>query len=220
VLWLNPDTNWYCDDVGDMLEAVQNDKGAEEAICRYILENNKCSVLKADFDSVYNSAAFWRYQYWLDSVENKYEYLNYPPSALGAMKFRDSVNADTLAHPYDTTVPTLLQDSLETLMGPNASVQQSSPIGSKALLSAQLIENPVSDDGINISYDMGRTALVTMQLSDVLGHSVPIANAKYQLEQPDTHNATIPASNLPSGTYYLRITTDVGDAITLKVVKE
>ncbi len=92
-------------------------------------------------------------------------------------------------------------------------------MGSQALLSAQLLENPMQDE-IDISYEMGRTALVTMELRDVLGRSVPIANAKYQLEQPGDHNATIPAPNLPAGIYYLRVTTDVGDAITLKIVKE
>ena len=46
------------------------------------------------------------------------------------------------------------------------------------------------------------------------------AYAKYQLEQSGDHTATISAPNLPQGTYYLRITTDVGDAITLKIVKE
>jgi Secretion system C-terminal sorting domain len=101
-------------------------------------------------------------------------------------------------------------------------VQQNAPsaIGSQALLSAQLIENPIDNEEINISYQMGRTALVTMELRDVLGRMVPLSYAKYQLEQPGDHTATISAPNLPPGTYYLRITTDVGDAITLKVVKE
>ena len=78
----------------------------------------------------------------------------------------------------------------------------------------------MNDNEIDVSYQMGREALVTMELRDVLGRTVPIANAKYQLEQLGSHNATIPVPNLPAGTYYLRITTDAGDAITLKVVKE
>ncbi len=102
---------------------------------------------------------------------------------------------------------------------PQSGVEQSSPITSQALLSAQLLENPMKDE-IDISYEMGRTALVTMELRDVLGRAVPIANAKYQLEQPGSHTASIPAPNLPPGVYYLRVTTDVGDAITLKLVKQ
>ena len=162
----------------------------------------------------YNAAANGRHMSWLDSV-----YHLWP---LAAPYWNDSVKADTTAHPFkDTAVPTLQQDSLEILLGPQyAGVQSPSPITSQALLSAQLIENPVVTDEIDISYQMGRTALVTMELRDILGRSVPLSYAKYQLESPGPHEATIPAPSLPSGTYYLRLTTDAGDAITLKVVKE
>ena len=91
---------------------------------------------------------------------------------------------------------------------------------SSDLLSAQLMENPTETNEIGVSYTMGRTALVTMQLLDVLGKSVPISNGKYNLQQPGTHEATLPVPNLPAGIYYLRVSTDVGDAITLKLVKE
>ncbi len=219
VLWLNPDPHWYCDDVDAMIEAVQDNQGAKVAICRYVLANNKCPQYAADFDTVLKYASIGRYQAWLDSVETKYQHLNYPPSIINSRIYNDSINADTLAHPYDTAPPTLWQDSLEVLMGANAGVQAASPIGPQALLSAQLLENPVKDE-IDVAYQMGKTALVTMELWDILGRSVPIANAKYQLEQTGSHNATIPAPNLLQGTYYLRITTDVGDAITLKIVKQ
>jgi len=221
VLWLNPDTLWYCNDVSIMIEAVQNNQGAKQAICRYVFENNKCPGFKADFDTALKYASLGRYQNWLDSIENKYAYVNYPPSIINSQKYRDSIKADTLAHPYDTTPPTLWQDSLEVLIGPHPQegVLPSSSITSQALLTAQLLENPMKDE-IDVSYQMGRTALVTMELRDVLGRAVPIVNAKYQLEQPGSHQAAIPAPNLPQGTYYLRITTDVGDAITLKVAKE
>ncbi len=67
---------------------------------------------------------------------------------------------------------------------------------------------------------MGREALVTMELRDILGRSIPISYAKYQLTQAGEHEASIPEPNLPPGTYYLRISTDDGDVITLKIVKE
>ena len=217
VLYLNPDTAWYCEDVTDMISALQSDQSAKMAALGYVITSGKCP----GYDTVlYNTASRFRHTSWLDSVEMHYGYLNNSPD--GRIAYNDSINADTLAHPYDTTVPSLFQDSLEILMGPQyAGVQQSTPtaITSQALLSAQLLENPMKDE-IDVSYDMGRTALVTMELRDVLGRAVPIANAKYQLEQPGDHTATLPAPNLPQGIYYLRITTDVGDAITLKIVKE
>jgi hypothetical protein len=219
ILYLNTDTSWYCEDVSAMITALQNDQAAKMAAIGYVIQSGKCP----GFDTVlYNTASRARHTAWLDSVEMRYKYVDVPPTNAGYINMLDSINADTLAHPYDTTVPTLFQDSLQILLGPQyaSSVGARSPITSQALLSAQLLENPIDNEEIDISYQMGRSALVTMELNDVLGRSVPIANAKYQLEQPGSHNATIPAPNLPAGTYYLRITTDAGDAITLKMVKE
>jgi hypothetical protein len=228
VLYYNPDTNWYCNDVSDMITAVQS-APAEEAICQYIITSGKCPNLVASFEESYNSASRGRYTAWLDSIEESYQYLGWiyshhdsieKANPEGIFLIRDSINADTLAHPYDSTVPSLQQDSLEILLGPQFSgVQPVQTLTSEALLDAPLLENPMTNE-IDIAFEMGRTALVTMQLSDVLGRNVPLTYAKYQLEQPGQHDASIPAPNLPPGTYYLRITTDVGDAITLKVVKE
>ncbi len=215
VLYLNPDTGWYCEDVGDILQAVQNDSNEVSSVLQYIYNSGKCPILNGEWLSREASV----HTHWLDSIYKKYGYPPYGNNPTAA----DSINADTLAHPFvdTTTFPPVTQIGLSILLGPQYGVVgPSAPVNSQALLSAQLIENPVRDNEIDVSYQMGHIALVTMQLSDVLGRAVPIANAKYQLEQPGSHNVTIPAPNLPAGTYYLRITTDVGDAITLKVVKE
>jgi hypothetical protein len=37
VLYLNPDTNWYCDDVNGMISALQSDQAAVMAVCQYII---------------------------------------------------------------------------------------------------------------------------------------------------------------------------------------
>jgi hypothetical protein len=216
VLYLNTDTNWYCNDVDQMITAEQGNAPAVMSICQYIIGSGKCpQFFDAFFAQVNQDAINTRHRSWLDSL-----YKLYPPQYPNSGY---QMNQDTLAHPFaDTAVPTLYQDSLEILMGPQfAGVQANSPspITSQALLSALLLENPMQDE-IDVSYQMSRTALVTMELRDVLGRSVPIANAKYQLEQPGSHQVAIPAPYLPQGIYYLRITTDVGDAITLKLVKE
>ena len=212
VLYYNPDTNWYCNDVSDMVTAVQN-AADEMSIDQYIVQSGKCPQLSAAFAENYSAVAGWRHWNWIDSLIRLHP--------LYLMASTDSINADTLAHPFsDTAVPTLWQDSLEILLGPQyAGVQQSQPITSQALMNARLLENPMTNE-IDIAFEMGREAMVTMELTDVLGRTVPLQYAKYQLEQPGQHDASIPAPNLPPGTYYLRITTDVGDAITLKVVKE
>jgi hypothetical protein len=218
VLYLNPDTMWYCDDVLQMIAAEQSNEPAQEAIDNYIILSGKCPGFASDFASYYNSASHWRHQFWLDSIVVKYDTV--VPYGSYSWWVDSLVNKDTLANPYDSTIPSLQQENLQILMGQQfASVQPNSPITSQGLVSAQLLQNPINNE-IDVSYQMGRTALVTMELRDVLGRSVPLANAKYQLEQPGSHQASIPATNLPPGTYYLRITTDSGDAITLKVMKE
>ncbi len=221
VLYNNPDTNWYCNDVGEMVSAAQSAQ-ATEAICEYMIQSGKCPGFTADFQTELNASKNYLHTRWKDSVVRHWDYIDTPYNPERYIWQMDSINADTLAHPFDTTVPTLFQDSLEILLWPQyAGVQQNapSPIASQALLSAQLLQNPINNE-IDVSYQMGRNALVTMELRDVLGRSVPLSYAKYQLEQPGSHNASISAPNLPEGTYYLRITTDVGDAITLKIVKE
>jgi hypothetical protein len=221
VLYYNPDTNWYCNDVDEMLTAAYSDETVE-VICEYIIQSGKCPGLAAYFQETLTAVIQDRHKAWLDSLGRAFMIKEDSLGMEGPQLWADSIGADTLAHPFtDTTVPTLFQDSLEILLGPQyaSSVGASSPISSQALLSVQLLENPMKDE-IDVSYEMGRTALVTMELRDVLGRAVPIANAKYQLEQPGSHTAAIPAPNLPPGVYYLRVTTDVGDAITLKIVKQ
>ncbi|HEX5315100.1 MAG TPA: T9SS type A sorting domain-containing protein [Candidatus Kapabacteria bacterium] len=218
VLYLNSDTSWYCDDVDDMITAVQNNEAPKMAIAQYVVENNRCPNLRVAFEEYYNAASHWRHEFWLDSIVTKYDTVQY--NGVYSWWVDSMVNKDTMANPYDSTIPTLWQDSLEILLGSqNAVAGASSPISSQALLDARLLENPMQDE-IDVSFEMGSSALVTMELRDILGRSIPLTYAKYQLESPGTHEARIPAPNLPPGTYYLRITTDTGDVITLKVVKQ
>jgi hypothetical protein len=221
VLYNNPDTNWYCEDVSDMLNATQ-DVHANMAILQYIVQSGKCPEFTASFQKGLAGDKQLLHKKWLDSLQTAFLEKEDSLGLEGEYFWPDSIGPDTLAHPFtDTVVPTLWQDSLQILLGPQyAGVSSPSPITFTALLSAQLMENPTETNEIGVSYQMGRTALVTMQLLDILGRTVPIADAKYQLQQSGTHEATIPVPTLPAGTYYLRISTDAGDAITLKLVKQ
>lgn len=101
----------------------------------------------------------------------------------------------------------------------NSKVSSNSSRSSQALMNAQLLNNPTNGE-IAVSFEMGRAALVSFELRDVLGRAVSLPNAKFQLEQSGTHAARIPAPNLPSGTYYLRLVADGGEVRTLKLVIE
>ncbi len=229
VLYLRADSQWYCTDVSEMFSAIaSNDKiwdaATIEAICKYILDNHRCGPQTDSimFGTNYDVNSKGRHALWRDSVTNVwYKW------AMGNLYFlpvwRDSLGKDTMLHPYDSTVPSIDSLGFSILRGPqyaqHAAVQPRGAISSTALLDARLLDNPMKNE-ITISFEMGRTALVTMELRDILGRIVPIANAKYLFEEPGTHTAHLPVPYLPSGTYYLRVFTDTGDSKTLKVVKE
>ncbi len=142
VLYLNPDTMWYCSDVNDMITALQNDEAAQEAADNYIIQSGKCPALLASFQTLYNSASHWRHEEWLDTIVGKFDTV--VPYGKYSWWLDSLVNQDTLANPYDSTIPSLQQENLQILLGPQFanSVGASSPITSEALLSAQLVREP------------------------------------------------------------------------------
>lgn len=114
VLYLNPDTIWYCQDVYDMITALQNNQTAKLAAIQYVIQSGKCP----GFDTgLYHSVARNRHTNWMDSVEQKYSYLK-NGTISGFNAYNDSIKADTLAHPYDTTVPSVAQVGAPDSPGP------------------------------------------------------------------------------------------------------
>ncbi len=182
VLYLNPDitSGWYCQDVTDMVTALQGNTPALLAMMCYVTTSGKCpSVAYPEFDSTCNQAATLLHHYWLDSLYNVY---GNPFNNIGAA---DSIKADTLAHPYNDAIPTLQQVGLQILLGPQyADVGTPAAATAQALISAQLIENPTTQDEIGVSFQMGRSALVTMQLRDVLGRLIPILERAIFIAKP------------------------------------
>jgi len=218
VLYLNPDSMWYCWDVQDMITAEQQNQNAKLAALKYVLQNHKCDGY--GFETLFTADSNARYQHWLDSLKELYRGSDGPDYQDWSDSTKRAFTADTSAHPFDTTIPSLFDVDLQILMGSQyASAPEPAAIGSQALVGAKLLENPMTDE-IAVSFEMGRTALVTFELRDVLGRAIPLTYAKYQLEQPGPHEARIAAPDLPPGTYYLRVTTDIGETLTLKVVKE
>src|SRR5581483_4234903 len=219
VLYLNPDSFWYCGDALDMITAEQQNENAQLAELRYILDNHKCSGF-ADWQTIWHGDSTARYQHWLDSLKSLYGSFYGPDYQDWSDSTKKAFTADTSAHPFDTTIPSLFDVDLQILMGSQyASAPEPAAIGSQALVGAKLLENPMTDE-IAVSFEMGRTALVTFELRDVLGRAIPLTYAKYHLEQPGPHEALFAAPGRPPGTYYLRVTTDIGETLTLKVVKE
>ncbi len=221
VLYNDLDTMWYCSDVEDMFSAAQQDVSMQLSIARYILDNNKCLAFRDDFIRFYNSDSKGKRQAWLDSLTLIYQigqqgnrYQDWDTTV------QKAYTQDTTLHPYDSTYGTIDDHGLGILRGPqHGNVLSGGTISAEALLAVRVEENPFENE-LDVSYDMGRTAMVSIELHDLLGKSIPIQNAKYLLSQPGTHEAKIPLEHLPPGTYYLRLLTDTGDVRTVKVIKK
>ncbi len=78
--------------------------------------------------------------------------------------------------------------------------------------------NPVRQEA-NISFDLSQAAFTTIEIFDVLGHSVSQANLKSEMAAGH-HMVSLPIGMVGAGTYYVRLGTADGSLQTLKIVKE
>jgi hypothetical protein len=213
VLYQNPDTSWYCHDAFEMLTAQQENQNAGLAIIQYVTSTKKC--IDDFWGTMYRNGMKQKHKAWLDSLELDFA------KKYGFNAWQDSaINADTLAHPFDSTYGSIDDYGLTILRGQQyASSVHYKDLPSTALLQVRVTENPF-DATIGVSIDMQREALVTMELRDLVGRQVPLEYGKYQLMPQGTETRTFSTDDLPAGTYYLRVSTDLGEVRTLKLVKK
>ncbi len=126
-------------------------------------------------------------------------------------------HGDTINFPEDTTLPTREQLGMEILRGPPADVKSiaPSPTGIGPLTAS---ENPFKKE-TTVSFEMGEYAYVSFQVFDLLGKIVQ-GDYKGSVIGPGEHSFIVDGSNLPSGTYYARITSPIGETRMIKLVKE
>jgi hypothetical protein len=212
VLYLRTDTAWYCIDVDQMLMAVQKNIDARLAVIQYVTSTKHCT--DDSWSTSYKYAMFNKHKAWLDSLEVEFRITH------DINEWPDSINADTLAHPFDSTYGSIDSYGLSVLRGQQyASSVAYKDLPSTSLLNVRVTENPF-DATIGVSIEMQREALVTMELRDLLGRPVPLEYGKYQLMPQGTETRTFATGDLPAGTYYLRVSTDLGEVRTLKLVKQ
>jgi hypothetical protein len=101
----------------------------------------------------------------------------------------------------------------------NSSVSQTSgPTGDAAIANVSILDNPF-DAELSVSVTMNKSALVSFDLSDILGRVVPIDNSDNRMMVEGNQAIAFDVSNLTTGTYYLRLTAEDGDVRSVKVVK-
>jgi hypothetical protein len=137
-----------------------------------------------------------------------------------------TLTSDSLKAVYSTHVQADMIAMMDTVpsLGIPLSIQRAgvtSPLGGSdnSLMEVRVQNNPFNAE-LTVTVTMMKEALVTMELRDVLGRAIPLENSKYRLLQPGADPESFSTANLPSGTYYLRVSTDGGEVKTLKVVKQ
>jgi hypothetical protein len=119
--------------------------------------------------------------------------------------------------PLDTTLPTLQQLGIDTLLDRHLlAVVPNQP--QSVLTYATASPNPVST-GTVITFGISQEAYVKINLFDLLG--APVSGEGFEgLFAPGNHEVPLSLQGLPSGTYFARILTAYGNVATVKLVKE
>jgi len=200
VLYLNPDTIYYCQVVHSILTTFTwfNDsrgydlKGAL-AVDSFIVKSGKCpdATLFLDTGSI---PAGWKelYSRWLDTAQN--------PSLT----------------PFDSTLPTLEDLDLGILRGPPSDVHILLNPHSSTILSVSVSDNPFKDE-TKLQIKMNDAALLHLEIYDVLGKRY-FTDAKFF--ESGNGNWAISGKDLPQGILYFRISTLSGEVQTVKLVHE
>ena len=201
VLYLSPDTSYYCEDAAALNTTFGyysgprgGDLAGEIAMEKYLAESGKCPFLQASFEKdIKHLMADW-YAHWLDTAK------------------------DTAKALFDTTLPTLQEIGFGLLLGPQYAVEHHGVMPSSVLGTIESSPNPFTSDA-EIRYTLNVPATLTVEVFDLLGKkvttlvpSVMTTNGDYVLK--------LSGASLASGTYYVRFTVPEGEVRTLKLTKE
>ncbi len=200
VLYLNPDTMYYCEDAGSLLGTFNYfdgprgfDQRGELAVVQYILNSGKCPYLRSR-DSI-STILLWRevHTHWMDTV------------------------ADSMATPFDSTLPTLQQIGFEILLGPQYGVAHNGVLPTSVLGEIGVSPNPFVAR-TEVSYTINVPATLAVEVYDVLGNKVasPVPSVFTQ----NGYYTLMLGDQVTPGTYYVRFSVPEGEVRTLKITKE
>jgi len=194
ILYLNPRDAWYCADIREMVHSFKFDYGYPAALglTKWLIDNPRCGD------------ASDAYSYWL---MRKGEYTGW----------LDSVTVDTTKYPFDTTILTLHQMGLDTLLS-SASVTHYSILGPQIIADARLTSNPFKSE-TSLSLSIDREAYLHIEVLDLLGRK--LAGAGFEgVFEPGSRIVPLKMESVPSGTYYVRISTANNELRTIKIEKK
>ncbi len=199
-LGLRSDDPWFC--YGVPLLGIEFNSGpfgqtpdyrADRAIDLYLMNNPRCANDYSGDSLDYAILLATQWQIWTDT------------SAPGST--------------MDSSVPTLQDLGLDTLLAINAKAGVTFALPTPAIInSASITENPF-ENSTSVALSVGREAYVTIGVYNVLGQQVPGAGFAGVFEQ-GSRVIPLDMTNAPPGAYYVRISTAGSEVQTLKLTKE
>lgn len=198
VLYLNPDTTYYCADVSAIISTFNYisptrglDRNGEIAVMNYILKSNKCFYNNKYYQEDIDYLRSQQYHLWRDTVQ------------------------DSLKTPLDTTLPTLEELGLSILRGPNGSVHSPST-NSEILSPLTATKNPFSDE-TELLTTLAEPTMLRLEVFDVLGKQL-ISENRYC--SAGVVKWLINGKSLPRSSIYARLSTTDGVVKSIKLVRE
>ena len=128
---------------------------------------------------------------------------------------------DTNAYKLDTTLPTMHDLGLDTLLARHfqISVGHLPPDRFNDIVSEFRVTKNPFDDQTALRYTLNEMAYVSVTVSDVTGRTV-YGDGSGRTMSPGEQQLDLDLHNYPAGTYYLRIALGTGEVRTIKLVKE
>ncbi len=196
VLYYNPDTNYYCNDLLYYAESFEfkDEQGNNPdykttlAILKYVTDSTPCRMLKGIIKYDLNLY----YRNWKDTV------------------------TDSLRTPFDTNYASIDSLGQGFLHGLPSSVDVTKPNSSSSLGEITAEKNPFTSEAV-IHYVTNLPTVAKLEVYDALGKML-WTNGQGYLE-PGNHTASIDGSQWSSGTYYVRLVTLKGEIKTCKLLR-
>ena len=128
---------------------------------------------------------------------------------------------DTNAYKLDTTLPSMADLGLDTLLARHfqLSVGASGPDNFASIMpSFSVTDNPFEKQ-TTLRFTLNQAAYIRIEVFDQLGREV-FGDGTGRVLDPGSHETPVDGRNFAPGTYYLRISLGTGEVRTIKLIKE
>jgi hypothetical protein len=201
-LKLRSDDGWFCMDVQTLVGTYFNpvslkiDSRSYLSILKFLIDNPRCDAFRHRFGSTYADMRGRDTTEWQDTA-NQYPWQH---------------------EVYDSSLLSMHELGLDSVLKYAAAGVHYEVVGPQIILDAVLSPNPAKERA-SLSLSVGREAYIHVDVFDLLGAKV--GGVGYEgVFEPGERTTLLNLKGLPSGTYYIHISTANNEVRTIKLVKE